>query len=154
MTRATLVMLAAAGSAALLLGAFGFQYIGGLHPCELCLLERWPHALAVVCGLAALAVAGRLMPTLGAATMLASTGLGLYHTGVEQKWWEGPTACTSSLDIGGQSAAQLYQQLMTAPIVRCDQVQWSFLHLSMASWNAIASLVLLVIWVQAARKPR
>jgi disulfide bond formation protein DsbB len=29
---------------------------------------------------------------------------------------------------------------MNTPLVRCDQVQWSFMGVSMAGWNAIISL--------------
>ena len=65
MTRPTLVLMAAGGSLALLLGAFAFQYIGGLAPCVLCLWQRWPHAAAVLIGLAALALPGRILPVCG-----------------------------------------------------------------------------------------
>jgi disulfide bond formation protein DsbB len=147
-----LILLAAAGSAALLLAALGFQYVGGYRPCELCLLQRWPHGVAIGLGLVALVLPFRLLPVLGALTMMVSTGLGLYHTGVEQKWWEGPTECTASTDISHQSAQQLLDQILAAPVTRCDEIQWTFLHLSMASWNAILSLVLLLIWVAAARR--
>ena len=150
--RNRLPLVAAAGSAALLLGALGFQYIGGLRPCELCLLQRWPHAIAIALGLIALAIPGRIIPALGALTMLVSAGFGLYHTGVERAWWQGPTACTTTMDISHASSQQLLDQIMAAPIVRCDEVQWAFLHLSMASWNAIASLVLMLIWLAAARR--
>ncbi|MFC2967680.1 disulfide bond formation protein B [Acidimangrovimonas pyrenivorans] len=147
-----LVLLAGTGSAALLLGALGFQYIGGYRPCELCLLQRWPHGIAIALALVALYLPFRLVPALGALTMAVSTGFGLYHTGVEQKWWQGPSECTSSTDITHQSAQQLLDQIMSAPITRCDEVQWTFLHLSMASWNAILSLLLALVWVAAARR--
>ncbi|MGB8622373.1 MAG: disulfide bond formation protein B, partial [Paracoccaceae bacterium] len=65
MTRNTLILAAAGGSLALLLGAFGFQYIGGLAPCELCLLQRWPHAAAILFGVLALAIRGPALPGLG-----------------------------------------------------------------------------------------
>ncbi|MFP4274908.1 MAG: disulfide bond formation protein B, partial [Paracoccaceae bacterium] len=58
MTRTTLILLAAGGSAALLAAAFAFQHLGGLAPCTLCLWQRWPHAAAVLLGLAALALPG------------------------------------------------------------------------------------------------
>lgn len=150
MTRIFLTTLAAAGSAALLAGAYAFQYIGGMAPCTLCLWQRWPHAAAVVIGLAALALPGRLLPLLGAAAALATAGIGAYHTGVERGWWEGPTTCTAG-DISQLSPEELLNQIMAAPVVRCDEVPWEMLTLSMASWNAIASLALAGIWFLAAR---
>ncbi|GHC45799.1 disulfide bond formation protein B [Neogemmobacter tilapiae] len=151
MTRNNLVLLAAAGSALLLGGAFAFQYIGGLAPCKLCLWQRWPHGAAIVLGALAFALPGRIVPLLGALAALATAGVGLYHTGVERKWWEGPDTCTSG-GVEGVSSGDLLNQIMAAPLVRCDEVAWSMMGLSMASWNGIASVILALIWVQAARK--
>ena len=103
MTRAYWIVLAAGGSAALLLGAFAFQHLGGLAPCKLCLWQRWPHGAAIVIGVLALALPGRLLPLLGALAALTTAAIGGYHTGVERGWWEGPTTCTSG-PVGGISA--------------------------------------------------
>lgn len=154
MTRRTLILLAAGGSAALLLGALGFQHLGGLAPCKLCYWQRYPHAMAAGIGLLALllpAVLLRPLAGLGALAAGATAGIGLYHSGVEQGWWEGPTTCTSA-PIGGLSAQDLMAQIMAAPMVRCDDIPWSFLSLSMASWNALASAALMGLWLIAARR--
>ncbi|WP_146589916.1 disulfide bond formation protein B [Puniceibacterium confluentis] len=151
MSRNTLVLIAAAGSAALLIGALGFQYIGGLPPCKLCYWQRYPHVVAVLIGAAALLLPGRILPLLGACAALATAGVGLYHTGVERGWWEGPTTCTSG-PIGGLSTDALLDQIMAAPLVRCDDIAWELLTLSMASWNALASVALALIWIAAARR--
>lgn len=151
LTRTHLVLLAAGGSAALLLGALAFQHLGGMAPCKLCIWQRWPHGIAVVIGLAALFVPGRLLPLLGAGAALTTAGIGAYHTGVERGWWEGPSTCTSTAP-GNLTADQLFDQIMTAPLVRCDEVPWEMLGLSMASWNALISLVLAGLWLMAARR--
>ncbi len=148
--RSLYILIAAGGSLALLLGAFGFQYLGDMAPCKLCLWQRWPHAAAVVIGLLALWLPGRILPLLGAVAALTTAGIGAYHTGVERGWWEGPNSCTSG-PIGGLSADDLMAQIMAAPLVRCDEVPWEMFTLSMASWNAIASLGLALIWLMAVR---
>lgn len=150
MTRQLHILLAAGGSAALLLAAFAFQHIGGMAPCALCLWQRWPHAVAVGLGAIALVFGGRALIWLGALATLTTAGIGIYHTGVERAWWEGPSTC-SAADIGALSADELFDQIMTAPLVRCDEVPWELLGLSMASWNAVVALLLAVLWVQAAR---
>lgn len=150
MTRTTWILLGALGSAALLLGAFAFQHIGGMAPCDLCLWQRWPHGAAVVTGVLALALPGRLLPLLGAAAALATAAIGGYHTGVERGWWEGPTTCTSG-PVGGLSAQDLMAQIMAAPLVRCDEVPWELFTLSMATWNMLASLGLAFCWLMAVR---
>jgi disulfide bond formation protein DsbB len=151
MTYRHLAGLAALGSAALLIAAFGFQHLGGLAPCKMCLWQRWPHAAAVLIGAAVIATGWRSLAWAGAAAAAASAGIGIYHTGVERGWFEGPTSCTSG-PIGGLSPDQLLDQIMAAPLVRCDEVPWEFLTLSMASWNAVASAALAVIWVLAATR--
>lgn len=155
MSRKQLVALATAGSAALLLGAFGFQFIGGLAPCHLCLLQRWPHAAAILVGVLALATGWRIWPWLGAAAAAATAGIGLYHAGVELKWWEGPTSCTGSGNaLSGLSGADLLSTTAPSGVVMCDKIAWSMAGISMAGWNAIFSAVLVLIWIAAALRRR
>ena len=151
MTRNQYILIAASGSLALLLGAFAFQYIGGMPPCKLCIWQRYPHAVAILIGFIALKVRGPALPLLGGAAALTTAGVGLYHTGVERAWWQGPTTCTSG-PIGGISAEDLMAQIMSAPLVRCDEVPWEMLTLSMASWNAIASFGMVLVWVMAVKR--
>lgn len=151
MTRNLLVALALTGSAALLAGALAFQHFGGMAPCKLCLWQRWPHAAAVFLGLVALVLPGRVLPMLGAGAALTTAGIGLYHTGIERAWWQGPTTCTSG-PISGISSEELLNQILAAPIVRCDEVAWSMAGLSMASWNAVLSLALVLVWIAAATR--
>jgi disulfide bond formation protein DsbB len=122
----------------LLGGALGSQYLGGLHPCEMCYWQRWPHGAAIV--LAALAFTtpartplSRTLTILAAIAIAISGTIGVYHAGVEVKIFEGFTTCTTT-------GARTLEEIMRVPLVRCDQVQWSFLGISMAGWNAILSL--------------
>ena len=159
MTRArefpTFAALAAAGSAAMLGGALFFQYVMGLAPCAMCIWQRWPHGLAVALGVLIVALPflrrAAWARLLGAALMLTGAGIALYHTGVERLWWQGPTTCTSS-GQAGLSTDDLLQQILEAPVVRCDEVAWEFLSLSMASWNGIASLALAGLWLISVRR--
>lgn len=147
--RKFLISLAAAGSAALLGGAFVFQFLG-YAPCEMCLWQRWPHAAAILIGVIALASQSRALCWLGALAAAITGGLGVYHTGVERHWWQGPTSCTGS---GGMDAGNLLAT--NGPkLVLCDQVAWDLFGISMASWNALASFGLMVIWIMAARASR
>ncbi|MFK7752434.1 MAG: disulfide bond formation protein B [Sedimentitalea sp.] len=151
MRRQNLIALAAAGSLAMLLGAFAFQHLGGLAPCKMCLWQRWPHAAAVAIGAVALVVPLGVLIWAGAAAVATSGAIGLYHAGVEQGWWEGPSTCTSA-PIGNLSAQELLDQIMAAPLARCDEIPWQMAGLSMAGWNAVISIALAVIWVLAARR--
>ncbi|NBZ89753.1 disulfide bond formation protein B [Stagnihabitans tardus] len=152
MSRIQASVLAALGSLALLLGAYGFQYIGGLAPCHLCWLQRYPHMAAVAVG--ALVLAFRrwvFLAWAGAVAALTTAGYGAYHTGVERHWWLGPSTCTSG-DVGALSAKDLLAQIQAAPVVQCDAVAWEMWGLSMASWNMLASLALAGLWIYAATR--
>jgi disulfide bond formation protein DsbB len=122
----------------LLGGALGSQYIGGLHPCEMCYWQRWPHAAAIL--LAALTFTApaassrsRMLTLLAAAAIAVSGMIGVYHAGVEVGIFEGITTCSTTRGM-------TLQDIVNAPLVRCDQVQWSLFGISMAGWNAILSL--------------
>ena len=124
--------------AALLGGAYLSQYAGGLHPCEMCYWQRWPHFFAMAVAALALLFSApsrnaRLLTTLAAIAITISGAIGVFHAGVEYGWWQGLTRCSS----GG---AMTLDEIMKVPLVRCDQVQFSFLSVSMAGWNAIISL--------------
>ena len=152
MTQKTYVMLAMAGSAALLGGAFAFQYIGGLAPCTLCLWQRWPHAAALIIGVLALLLGGRFLPVLGALAAAATAGIAAFHVGVEQKWWEGLTSCTAGSIEGISTADLLNPDVIVAAPVRCDAIAWQLMGVSMAGWNMILSVMLVGIWLLAARR--
>ena len=126
---------------ALLGGAIGSQYIGGLIPCHMCMWQRWPHLAAIGAALIAIALR-RNQPmsatfTALAALALATSGfIGIYHAGVEYKFWEGFTTCTSDIVPG----ADMLDAILKAPIIRCDEAQWTLAGISLAGFNAIFSL--------------
>lgn len=152
LSKRRLILLAILGSAGLLGGAFAFQYLGGMAPCQLCLWQRWPHAAAVLIGGVALATGWRGLAWAGALAALATAGIGVFHVGVEQLWWEGLATCTAG-SISGISAADLLDPSKdVAQVVRCDAIAWQMFGISMAGWNAILSLLLAGIWVAAARR--
>ena len=151
MSRQFLILMAGGGSAALLLGALGFEHLGGFFPCALCMWQRWPHVAAVLLALLGLKLKGPVIPLLGALAALATAGIGGFHLGVEQGWWPGLEGC-SGAGITGLSMESLLDPTAAAPgVVRCDQIAWSFLGISMAGWNMIASLGLSALWIRAAR---
>ena len=149
LTRRNIVTLAALGSAALLAGAFLFQALG-YAPCKMCIWQRYPHAVAVAIGVLAFFVPLPALIAVGALAALTTAGIGGYHVGVEQGWWEGPASC-SAQGVGGVDPAALFDQIMAAPIVRCDEIAWQLAGLSMAGWNMVISLGLAGLWITALR---
>lgn len=150
MTWKQLAALATLGSLALIAGAYTFQALG-FAPCKLCWWQRYPHFAAILIGALALALGKRALAWLGALAALATSGIGVFHSGVERGLWDGPSTCTSG-PVEGLSAADLMDQIMNAPLVRCDEIPWDIFGISMANLNAVISLGFAVLWIMAARR--
>ena len=145
-----LILLIGLGCLALIAGAWFFEIVWGLRPCKLCLEQRLPHYAAI--GLAAaglvLARSPRLqwLVLLGLAGLMAwSTGLGVYHSGVEWGWFAGPNDCGGAAAPVAAGVQDFMKQLQTTRVVACSEAAWRLLGLSLAGWNAIASLGLLAL---------
>ena len=144
-------------AAATILGALGFEHIGGYQPCALCLMQRTPYYLGVpVAAITLLAVwfgAPRMLTVIlfgmFAALMLYGGGLGVYHSGVEWGIFEGPASCAPSVGVG--SAADMLSQLESEQAPSCTDAPWRMLGLSFAGWNVLVSALLLALSVAAAR---
>ena len=141
--------LCAAASAALLAGAHAFERLGGLPPCLLCLDQREAHwaALAVAAVMLGFAVAGaRRVVAAGLAALalvyLFSTGLAGYHAGVEWGFWPGPPCAAGTADMSALTPGDLLASLEEGGSPACDEAAWRMLGVSMAGWNALASLAL------------
>lgn len=150
-------MLAAGGSAILLLAAFVFQALG-YAPCAMCIWQRYPHGVAIAVGaLLAVGLSPVGLLVVGAAAAATTSAIGVYHTGVERDWWQGPTSCTGSgLDLSNLSGSDLLPSASSGPstLVMCNEVAWEFLTLSMASWNALWSAALVGLWLLAFARER
>ncbi len=153
------VFIAAAGiaviAAATIAGAWFFQLVLDIRPCPLCLEQRYAYYLAIPLAAliafgAAKGVARRLLGVglvILALALLANAGLGAYHAGVEWGFWQGPTDCTGPIvDFG--STGNLLDGLNKVKVIRCDEVQWKFLGLSLAGYNVLISLAMaaLAVW--------
>jgi disulfide bond formation protein DsbB len=148
----TAALLAAGIAAAALAGAWYMQLVWGLQPCELCLKQRWAYyaivPLGLVIALAAKGGAPRVLVLAGlglvALAGLGNAGLGVYHSGVEWGFWPGPTECTGPIGNLG-SAGNLLERLDSVHVVRCDEVQFRFLGLSLAGYSVLISLLIAAI---------
>ena len=142
--------LAIAAIAALTLaGAWFFQLVLDIRPCPLCLEQRYAYYLAIPLGALVARAAAKDAPrgvlivglAILAVAMLYNAGLGAYHAGVEWGFWQGPTECSGSvLDLG--KPGSLLDNLDKVKVIRCDEVQWRFLGLSLAGYNVLISLAM------------
>lgn len=149
---AFLALAIAAIGAATILGAYFFQYVVGLSPCPLCLEQRIPYYMAIPVAAVVAFVANASAPVtlvrigfvLLILILMVGAGLGVYHAGIEWKFWPGPAECTGELSkLGG--GMDLMKQIQTTSLVRCDEAAWRFLGLSLAGYNVLISLAMAAI---------
>ena len=143
------IALIGLASLALIAGAWFFELVVLLRPCKLCLEQRVPHYAAIVLAAVALLLARSRRSqfvTLAALALLMawSTGLGIYHSGVEWGWFAGPNDCGGAVAPAASGMQDFMKQLQTVRVVSCTEAAWRFLGLSLAGWNALASLGLLI----------
>lgn len=146
---------------ALMAGALGSQFIGGLVPCEMCHWQRWPHytaiALAVLAFVVPDAAARRIAVALAALAILTSGAIGVFHAGVEYHWWQGITACALPPGSGGGgSTSDVLARILKTPVIACDVPQWRLMGISLAGFNALFSLAggVTILGLLMQRKPR
>lgn len=155
----TAFALLLAAAVAILGTALASQYLGGLQPCDLCLWQRYPYAVLI--GVAGVgfglsrvpgAPRGLLTGLLGTAALLmtADSAIAVFHVGVEHHWWQGLASCSGPTGAATTVEA-LARQLNATPVVRCDEIAWSFAGISMAGYNIVASALLAVFAALATR---
>ncbi len=133
-------LIALALPSALMAGALGSQVIGGLFPCEMCHWQRWPHYVAIALALAAFVLRdapfAKIVVALAALAILSSGVIGVIHAGIEYGWWPGFLPCSRPFSNVGD----IMKEVMKAPLVSCNQAQWTLAGISLAGFNALISL--------------
>ncbi len=127
--------------------AYTAQYGFGLQPCILCLYQRWPYRLVIFLGLLAALLTtsakgvdiSKILLWTCAALFIVDASIALFQVGVEEHWWRGTEKCVGTA-LDGLNAADMLAQIKAAPLVRCDDVQFRFLGLTMAAYNGLFAL--------------
>lgn len=140
-TASALVLVIATAT---IVAALAFEHLGGYAPCPLCLEERYAYYFAVPASALALLLArfratgiARILLILVALAFLANAIAGIYHAGIEWKWWAGPGECAGGFELKWSEGG-----IVETPVIRCDEASWRFLGLSFAGWNAVISAAL------------
>ena len=134
-------------SSSMLLSAFYLEYFHDAFPCDLCITQRWFHALIISYSLIAIFIhekkflANKFILIGLSITWIVSSVAGLYHFGIEMNFWSGPDECSSSIDF----SKDLLKYLLNKSPIICDEVMFKILGLSLAGWNALMSFVMFLI---------
>ncbi len=124
-----------------LVGQYGFN----LHPCHLCVMQRWPFVVVIGLGVLGFAVKRFSVAAvaLSGLALFVNAGIALFHSGVERKWWAGLEGC-SAPDMTG-SIEDLMARIEQAATARCDEIPWDLFGLSMANYNVLACAAMAVL---------
>lgn len=138
---AALALFAAATGS--LFVAYVAQTFFDVQPCILCIYQRIPYAIVVVLSLGALILRqhdkkARCLLGIAALAFFVNMGIAIYHSGVELHWWAGTSECGVNPAVLSQ-VENLREALLKTPLVSCDEINFTFLGLSMANWNIFAS---------------
>ncbi len=137
-------------SMSMILFALMSEYVFGFTPCSLCLVQRYPHILVAITSiwLVFFRKHNLFIYPLNTLVMAFSIILSSYHVGVEQGIFLGPQSCSSSnlSSMSEKSAEALLIDILNTSVVRCNEITWTFMRLSMASWNLIMSIALFIGW--------
>ena len=134
-------------SSLMLISAFYLEYFQDALPCDLCITQRWFHALIISYSLTIILilkkkiVSNKLVLLGLSITWVASSIAGLYHFGIEMNFWEGPDECSSNIDF----SKDLLTYLLNKSPIKCDEVMFKILGFSLAGWNALISFIMFLI---------
>ena len=134
-------------SSLMLLSAFYLEYFHDAFPCDLCITQRWFHALIISYSLIAIFISkssffiNKLILIGLSITWIASSVAGLYHFGIEMNYWKGPDECSSAIDFSKDTL----KYLLNKSTIKCDEVMFKILGLSLAGWNAIISFAMFLV---------
>lgn len=153
----SLTLTALALMVAAILGAWGFELIGGFAPCPLCLEQRSGYYVAIPLAVAGLlatdgTAVARLLALAAALAIAWSAAFGVYHAGAEWGFWPGPDTCAAA-DTEVRDASSLMAAINATPVVSCTAVQGRVLGLSFAGWNALAAGTAALLLLAAALAP-
>jgi len=138
---------------------WGFELIGGVLPCPLCLEQRVPYYGAIPLTLLALLLAprsgalARVLLVIAAAVMVYGAGLGAYHAGAEWAFWPGPNTCGGDTGDTVSDAASLLEAIETTQLITCTQETGRVLGLSFAGWNVVAASITALLLLFSATRP-
>ena len=142
-----------AASLSMVLFALLSEHVFGFTPCSLCLIQRYPHLLVVIISvwLIFFRTHDFFLYPINTLIMASSILFSFYHVGVEQNIFQGPQSCSSSnlAQIGEKSAEALLKSILNTTVVRCNEISWSFIGISMATWNLIFSIGLFTAWTMS-----
>lgn len=144
MTNNNIYKISLLASSLMLLSAFYLEYFQGALPCDLCITQRWFHGLIITYSLISIFILEKFINVkifiliVLSFTWLASAIAGLYHFGIEMNFWSGPDDCSSNIDFSKDTLTYL---LNKSPI-KCDEIMFKILGLSLAGWNALLSFLM------------
>jgi disulfide bond formation protein DsbB len=128
----------------MLFSAFYLEYFEGALPCDLCITQRWFHGLIITYSLISIFILEKFINVkifiliVLSFTWLASAIAGLYHFGIEMNFWLGPDDCSSNIDF----SKDLLTYLLNKSPIKCDEIMFKILGLSLAGWNALLSFLM------------
>ena len=123
------------------------EFSFNIPPCKLCLYQRIPYFLIIFLSFFSLVLQWKDYSILANTVLfLTSALISLFHSLVERGFIEFEIGCTSS-NKNFSNIEELRNYLNEVPLVKCDEIIFSFFGFSFANMNFIISLFFIFISV-------
>tara|TARA_B100000131_G_C17906647_1_gene528668 strand:- start:31 stop:528 length:498 start_codon:yes stop_codon:yes gene_type:complete len=123
------------------------EQIFNLEPCSMCLKQRHPYYFIIITFIIFALLKWQKNIWFYVGVQLASIyGLfyAFWHVGIENKILPGPSECSAELKLSN-NVSELKDQIMSKPVISCEEVIWSFFGISAATINAFIVLAIFII---------
>tara|TARA_Y100001958_G_C21160205_1_gene494247 strand:+ start:223 stop:690 length:468 start_codon:yes stop_codon:yes gene_type:complete len=127
--------------------AYFVEFILGHEPCNLCKIERIPYIGALILGTLVMIIKKWEKIILSFIFLLFVFGVivSVYHVGIEQGIFSESLLCELGISKDVQNTDELLKNLQNTPI-SCREVSFTIFNLSLATFNAVLSLIISYIF--------
>tara|TARA_Y100000768_G_C23771310_1_gene583438 strand:+ start:181 stop:675 length:495 start_codon:yes stop_codon:yes gene_type:complete len=127
--------------------AFIAEYYFELAPCEMCLKQREPYYVIIVGFIIFLLLKFQYSIWFYIGVQIITIyGLfySIWHVGIENKLVSGPAGCSTVLNMA-DNPSSLKEQILSKPVINCEDVAWSIFGFSAASINSLLLFLIFII---------
>ena len=123
------------------------EYFFEILPCKMCLYQRYPYYFIIIFSLIYLFTKKTPLAWyywIINFSFIIGLFFSLWHVGIEQKILPGLSGCSNIIEKTS-SLKNLKEQIINQNIINCNEITWSFMGISMATYNSLLLMMLLLL---------
>ena len=123
------------------------EYFFEILPCKMCLYQRYPYYFIIIFSLIYLFTKKTPLAWyywIINFSFIIGLFFSLWHVGIEQKILPGLSGCSNIIEKTS-SLKNLKEQIINQNVINCNEITWSVMSVSMATYNSLLLLILLLL---------